>query len=99
MVTIDEPLIAANARARQHAGDPQAAGNGEVIVDMKFDQPFGDRAARHDVAGEHEQRNRQQHFAVDREPEVLNQEFDLAVGHEYMNVGGGHRQHQHQALA
>ena len=63
------------------------------------DQPLRDGAARHDVAAQDEQRDRQDHLLVEADPHVLDDVLEVAAAPEQVNERGGREQHHQQRLA
>ena len=85
-------------RARQDAGDRKATGQRLGQCGEDADQSLRDRAARHHVAAQDEQRDRQDHFLVEADPHVLDDEVELALSPFQVNDRGDRQQDDEQRL-
>ena len=99
MVTIDEPEMAANTAHERMVATASPPGIGLRQRGKDADQPLRDGAARHDVAAQDEERDRQDHLLVEPDPHVLDDVLEVAAPPEQVNAGSGGKQHHQQRLA
>src|SRR5204862_4827428 len=79
-------------------GDRQAAGNGRGQGGEDVDDTLGYRAARHHVAAQDEQRDREDDLLVDAAPHVVDDVGEVALSPDEVHVRGNRKQDDEQRL-